>query len=130
MFPQEFRPVYAYVMKDRVPQHGKILDAELWKSRGVVYARQYRDKIVYIGCTDDLLSTRTSAHLRLIPTSMRATAPRYREWAEGKHIVIVAYQPPPVKLLGRQVRVHRAIEAALIEEFGRPGAIDWFVDRK
>jgi hypothetical protein len=55
--------------------------------------------------------------------------PRYRAWAEGKQITIVAYSPPPVEILGRKIPVHRAIEAALIAEFRRPEDPDWFVER-
>jgi hypothetical protein len=72
---------------------------------------------------------RIGAHLNGISTSMRATAPRYREWAEDKRITIMAYSPEPVLILNRKIPVHRAIEAALIIKFRRPGESDWFVAR-
>ena len=80
-------------MRNKKPQHVKILDQKLWQQSGVVYARKYRNKIVYIGSTDRRLSLRIGAHLSLISTSMHATAPRYRKWAEGKRITILAYKP-------------------------------------
>ena len=129
LFPQEFRPVCQYVMRDHKPQDIKILDEQLWRQLGVVYARVYHDKVVYIGVTDGRLSRRIGAHLRGISSSLHGTAPRYRKWAEGKQITIVAYKPAPVDILGRKIQVHRAIEAALIGEFQRPGEADWFVAR-
>ena len=128
-FPEEFRPVCRYDMRDKKPQNIEVLDIDLWQQSGVVYARVYDGKVVYIGMTDGRLSTRLNAHLRGISTSTIGTAPRYREWAEGKQITIVAYSPPPIEILGRTIQVHRAIEAALIKEFRRPGEKDWFVDR-
>jgi hypothetical protein len=129
LLPQEFRPVYSYVMRDHRPQENRILDKELWEQSGVVYGCTYRGKVVYIGSTDERLSRRISRHLRRIPTAMQATALRYRKWAENKHIVITAYRPPTIKLLRRDIKVHRAIEAALIKEFEQRGDSDWFVDR-
>jgi hypothetical protein len=128
-FPEEFRPVCQYVMRDQRPQDVKILDEDLWQKWGVVYARVYCEKVVYIGVTDGQLSRRIGAHLNGIAGSMRGTAPRYRAWAEGKQITIVAYNPPAVEILGRKIQVHRAIEAALIGEFRRPEEHDWFVER-
>jgi hypothetical protein len=128
--PEEFRPVYQYVMRQGKPQDMKILDELLWQSSGVVYARIYEGKVVYIGSTDGRLSSRIGRHVRDISTSMNGTAPRFREWAEGKQITIVAYQPPAVKLLGRSMLVHRAVEVALIAEFARPEEADWFVARR
>ena len=125
IFPRKFRPVCQYVIRNKKPQGIKIFDRKLWQQSGVVYARKYKKKVVYIGVTDGRLSRRIGRHLRLISTSMHATAPRYRKWAEGKRITILAYKIRPVKLLRRQVDVHRAIEAALIKEFKRPKAKDW-----
>ena len=90
-----------------------------------------------LGCTkmnlytDRRLSRRIQAHLRGISKSEQSTPVKYRQWAEGKRITIVAYKPPPVELLGRVIPIHRAVEAALIEEI-RPKPIDsrpWFVAR-
>jgi hypothetical protein len=66
-------------MKNKKPQDIKILDQTLWQKSGVVYARTYRNKVVYIGSTDGRLSRRIGAHLNGISTSMHATAPRYRK---------------------------------------------------
>jgi hypothetical protein len=129
VLPKTFRPVYRYVMKNHRPQEEKLLDEKLWHQSGVVYARIYRGKIVYIGVTDKVLSGRIGAHLRGIGKSKQKGAKRYRKWAEGKRITIFAYTPAPVKLLDREIKIHRAVEAALIEEFRRPHAKDWFVDR-
>lgn len=128
-FPDEFRPVCRYVMKDQRPQNIEILDHDLWNRSGVVYARVHKGKVVYIGVTDGQLSVRLNAHLRGIGASTRGRASEYRKWAEGRQITIVAYWPEPIDLLGRSVRVHRAIETALIREFERPGECDWFVAR-
>ncbi len=129
--PRGFRRVFSYVMGRHGPEHTRVLDPELWEQSGVVYARTYRGKVVYIGSTDGRLCRRINRHVNSIDTSMRATAPRYREWAKKnhKHIIIKAYRPPPATRLGRHIAMHRAIEAALINEFKRPGAKDWFVDR-
>jgi hypothetical protein len=127
VFPQEFGAVCRYVMRDGQAQELTILDPELWRQSGVVYARLYADRIVYIGSTDRSVCQRIREHVRLVSSSPRNA--RYREWAEGKPIEILAYKPPPVLLLGREVNVHRAIEADLIASFGRPGEPDWFVSR-
>lgn len=116
-------------MRDKKPQRVKVLYRKLWQQSGVVYARTYQNKVVYIGVTDGVLSKRINRHLRGIPRSMAGTAPRYRKRAEGKQITILSYKPPPVKLLGLKMQMHRAIEAALIKKFGRPGKEDWFVAR-
>lgn len=129
--PEHFRPVCRYTMRDGRPQDEEHIDSELWNERGVVYARIFEEEPVYIGSTDRLLSRRIRAHLRGIATSTQPTSMKYRKWAEGKRITIVAYKPPPVELLGRVVPVHRALEAALIAEFRpKPGSSrPWFVAR-
>jgi hypothetical protein len=38
-FPEQVRPVYQYVMKDGLPQKGKLLDRKLWAESRVVYGR-------------------------------------------------------------------------------------------
>ena len=81
-------------------------------SRASSIARTYRNKVVYIGSTDRALSERIRQHLRLASHS-RLVA-RYRKWAEGKKIIILAYKPTPVKLLGLETSVRRGIETALI----------------
>ena len=116
-------------MKERKPEQTTVLDEEIWNCSGVVYARTHEAKIVYIGSTDGPLCERLRSHLRLIHEYDRGKAAQYREWAEGKHITIFAHHPCTVKLLGRQIPVHRAIEAALIKEFRRPRESDWFVAR-
>jgi hypothetical protein len=124
-FLEKFRPVCRYVMRDKKPQNIKTpenndrLDDELWRQSGVVYARVCRGRACYIGSTDRMLCKRIREHLTLIGTSKRGRAAQYRKWAEGKRITIVAYKPNPVKLLGRTIAVHRALEAALIVEFRR-----------
>jgi hypothetical protein len=119
-------------MQDGRPQEEEgPLDHELWNEEGVVYARLFEDEPVYIGSTDRILSRRIRAHLRGIATTQQLTPVHYRNWAEGKLIIIVACKPPPVELLGRVILVHRAAEAALIKEF-RPTPINskpWFVVR-
>jgi hypothetical protein len=74
-FPRKFRPVCQYVIRDKKPQDIKILDQTLWQKSGVVYARTYRNKVVYIGSTDGRLSRRMGTHLN-------RPAPKYRDWAE------------------------------------------------
>src|SRR5437868_9979380 len=121
VFPEEFRPAGRYVIRNGKPEY-KPLDSELLNLAGVVYARMCDGKIVYIGSTDRLLSKRIGEHLRII-ASKRGT--RYREWAEGRKITIIAYRPKPVHILGHEIQVHRGVEAALIRAFGRPGELDW-----
>jgi hypothetical protein len=124
MFPRKFRPVCQYVMRDKKLQDFKVLDEKLWQQSGVVYARTYRNKVVYIGSTNRTLSKRIDQHRRL--ASHSRLVERYRKWAEGKKIIILAYKPAPIKLLGLETSVHRGIETALISKFGRPGEPDWF----
>jgi hypothetical protein len=116
-FPDQFRPVLTYVMKNGKPEQVSVLDEGLWKSRAVVYARLYRGRPVYIGSTDKRLSSRIGSHIRHIHEWTGGKAAEYREWAEGKRITFVAYKPPQVTLLGRKCLVHRGIEVALIDEF-------------
>jgi hypothetical protein len=127
LFPEEFRPVCRYVMKNGKASDIQILDQELWQQSGVVCTCD--GKVVYIGTADGRLSRRIGAHLKGIVESARGTAPQYRKWAEGKQITIVAYRPTPVMVLGREVKIHRALEAALIVEFRCRNAEDWFVRR-
>jgi len=128
MFPQEFCPVCHYVVKDGKPSQIEILDQTLWQQPGAVYARIVDGVVVYISATDGRLSRRLEAHLRNLPTSMIGRAEQFRRWAEGKTITVVAFCPAPVRLLGREIKIHRAVEAALIAEFQRRDADDWFVD--
>jgi hypothetical protein len=125
--PSEFRPVCQYVMRDGKPQDVKILDESLWHQAGVVYARAHEGEVVFIGCTDGTLRGRITRHLNYISTSALGRAARYREWAEGKLITILAYRPPPVSILGFQVEVHRALEAHMIKAFKREK--NWLVAR-
>jgi len=128
MFPQEFRPVCRYMAKDGRPSEIEILDQELWQQPSAVYARVVNGVVVYIAATDGPLSRRLDAHLKNFPTLMTGKAARFRRWAEGKTITIVAYCPAPVRVLGREIKIHRAVEAALIAEFQRRDADDWFVE--
>lgn len=127
--PEQFRPAYQYDFLGGRPQNGNVLNRELWLSRGVVYARTDGEKVVYIGVTDHTLRRRITAHVNGIPTSSSGKAAQYRQWAEGRRITIVAFCPPPVALLGYEIKVHRAIEAHLIAALGRPGEPDWFVSK-
>ena len=136
--PQEFKPVCQYVMRNGRPDDVQILDEFLWNQSGVVYVRMYGEKVVYIGVTDGLLSKRIRAHLHGISAARPGTASRrYLDWAEGKQITIAAYRPEPVHVLGRTIKIHRSIEAALIAEFQQPsreltssgGPDCWFVAR-
>ena len=124
-FPHKFRPVLRYRVRDKKVAR-KVLDQKLWHQSGVVYARVYRNKVVYIGSTDRRLSRRIGAHLNYLAGSKRKDVARYRNWAEGKRITLLAFKPAPVKLFGVELYMHRAIEAALIKKFARPGEPDWF----
>jgi hypothetical protein len=129
--PKDFRAVYRYRMQHGKPRDMKVLDNELWQQSSVVYVRVTRRYIVYIGSTDGVLRRRIEAHIRGISKSSAGKAKEFRSWAEGKVITILAYKPPPVKLLGLEVNVHRAVEAALIREFRSRGRSKkpWFVAR-
>ena len=48
-FPEQFRPVLTYLMKEGKPEQTTVLDEEIWNCSGVVYARTHEAKIVYIG---------------------------------------------------------------------------------
>ncbi len=93
------------------------MDEELWHATGVVYARMYRGNPVYIGSTDGVLGNRILRHIKHLHEYSGGKAAEYRRWAKGRRITIVAYHPPLVNLLGRQIAVHRALEVALIREF-------------
>jgi hypothetical protein len=51
------------------------LDESLWEQRDVVYARAYRNKVVYIGMTDGYLKKRIRYHLGGIQKFERGSAP-------------------------------------------------------
>lgn len=111
---EQFRPVYQYVMVGGRPQEEELFDEELWNERGIVYARVFQDEIVYIRSTESRLCARIQEHFRIIWTPEYT---EYRKWAEGKRIVIFAYKPPIIEVLGRLISIDRALEAALIAEF-------------
>jgi hypothetical protein len=129
---KEFRPACRYIVTRGKVEGFKTLDRELWRETGVVYARMWQGKMVYIGCTDGRLSARINDHLRRIQsksTRGRTRTNHYRAWVEGKEITIFAYKPEPVHLFGYEIPIHRSLEAKLISEFGRKGEADWFVRR-
>lgn len=82
--PAEFRPVCRYVMRAHRPQDFEILDEQLWNQSGVVYARVYQNKVVYIGATDGPASRRLTAHVNGIAASMRGTAPACKSIYSGR----------------------------------------------
>ena len=125
--PKEFRPVYRYKFIDGKVCSEKLLDEELWKQSGIVYARMCGGKIVYVGKSDGTLSARIKRHLRIFPT--RVDSIPYRNYVEGKTVTIFAYKPDPIWLFDEhlEIPVHVAVEAALIRKFKRPH--DWFVKR-
>jgi hypothetical protein len=116
-FPREFRPVLQYVMRDGRPLEDKVLNNKLWDESGVVYVRIVNGEPVYIGSTNGKLSTRLKAHLQGIGKPRSSHATKYREFVEGKTVTIYAYKPEQMKVLRREISVHRGLEAALIEEF-------------
>jgi|SRR5262249_9560982 len=65
VFPEEFRPVCRYVMRDHRPQEFKVLDEQLWEHSGAVYARLYGNKVIYIGSTDGRLCKRSGVSMWL-----------------------------------------------------------------
>lgn len=127
LLPKEFRPVYRYKFINGNVVAGEVLDDELWKQRGVVYARHCDGDIVYVGKADGTLRRRITRHLNGFPSDPK-TKP-YREYAEGKTVTIYAYKPDPIRLFdeGLEIPVHAAVEAALIKKFKRPER--WFVRR-
>ena len=115
MTPSErFRPVYQYLTVGGRPQEEELFDEELWNERGIVYARVFQEEIVYIRSTESRLCDRIQEHFRIIWTPDYS---EYREWAEGKRIMIFAYKPPLIEVLGRLISIHRTLENALIAEF-------------
>jgi len=130
--PASFKPVYRYKMEDGKPRKRKLLDEALWGQKGVVYARVYRDRIVYIGKADGRLCTRILRHLNRISKETAGMASQYRKWAKGKTITILAHRPEPVRRFGLQIELHSGIEAALIRKFkprSMPCKQPWFVKR-
>jgi hypothetical protein len=118
MFPEEFKAIYRYTMREGRPQdHEGPLDAELWNASGVVYARVFEGEVVYIGSANRPFRKRFTEHLNFIATSQQPVGVAYRRWAEGKRITILAYKPPLVAALGRMISIHRSIEKALIDEY-------------
>jgi hypothetical protein len=93
-FPQDFRPACRYRVSGGKVVEFEVLDQALWNETGVVYARiSPAGDPVQIGSTDGLLCKRMAQHLRLIPDQKNDG---YRDWAEGKQIIIKAYKPKPV----------------------------------
>ena len=118
MFPKEFRPVLQYVMRDGCPQEYKEFDDKLLEEDGVVYARIINGgHPVYIGSTNGKLSKRLKAHLQGIKKPRTSNVEEYKEFAEGKTVIIYAYKPESMTALGRKISIHRGLEEALIEEF-------------
>ena len=130
--PTCFEPVYRYQMKDGEPIKRKELKSALWREKGVVYARVYRNQVVYVGKTDGTLGGRILRHVNGISKATAGKAKEYREWAEGKTITILAHKPKPVRRSGLEIHTHRDLEAELIRRL-KPPSEDckqpWFVDR-
>ncbi len=112
-----FSPTYRYRIENGKPVHREVLNEELWKSSGVVYARvnEMEREAVYIGKTDNRLSVRIADHLRRIPQYSRKKDIDFREWAEGKTVTIYAYKPKKVRRLGISISTHAGLESALID---------------
>lgn len=107
-------------MKKGEPANGKELHATPWNQEGVVYARVYRNHVVYVGKKDGLLSDRILRHVNGISKAMAGKAREYREWAEGKTITILACRPEPVRRFGLQ----QVAQTAVVAVCGFWGAVD------
>lgn len=119
-------------MENGEPVKRKQLESTLWFQRGVVYARVYRNQVVYVGKTDGTLRGRILRHVNGISKATAGKAKEYRKWAEGKTITTLACKPKPVRRSGLEIDTHRDLEAALIRTL-KPSSEDderpWFVDR-
>ena len=115
-YAEHFRAACRYSIHDGMPVKFETLDPKLWNERGTVYARiaEGTSEPVYIGSTDKALRVRIKEHLALISKPRNQ---RYREWAEGRQITIIAYKPPTIELIGHVIPIHRAVEATLIAAF-------------
>jgi hypothetical protein len=113
--PEEFRPACRYTVSGGQPSVFETLDPALMAARGVVYARVVDGEILYIGKSDGKLASRMGEHRRLMIA--RKNQRGYLECVEGRQVTILAYHPPLVRMLDRDIAVHRSIESALITEF-------------
>jgi hypothetical protein len=125
--PAEFKEVFQYRFANARVTAEKVLNEELWKQRGVVYARVCDGQVVYVGSCNGTLGARIRAHLRLFPLLPGAKEFAYRNRVEGKTVTIYAYKPTPIRLFNMEIPVHGSVEAALIKRFKR--ADGWFVKR-
>jgi len=116
-FPEQFLPVCRYTVRNGKPEDVEWCEQALLAREGVVYARLCEATVLYIGSTDRILQSRIREHLRLVPKPLNQA---YAQAVECKRVTIVAYWPEPIELFGRPIRVHRALEAALIAEFKPP----------
>ena len=118
--PKRFRLVCQYRVKNRKACDRIVFNESLWQSSGVVYARTWRKKVLYIGKADGKLSRRIAEHFRRIPKYVKSKDVNYRKWANGKTITIWAFKPKSVKLFGLRIPIHAGVEAALIKKFKPP----------
>jgi hypothetical protein len=68
VLPAEFKKAFQYTVLDGKAQNRKVLDQELWGTRGVVYARVHRGKILHAGKADGSLRGRMGRHLKGVDT--------------------------------------------------------------
>ena len=90
--PAEFRPVCRYTVRNGEAVDLEVVNHALWNARDVVFAHVCGDsrEPVYISKTDRTLCQRVKEHFDLIATAKNA---RFRSWAEGKQMTILAHQP-------------------------------------
>ena len=117
---EEFTPAFQYTVCNGQPTDEKILDEELWRGSGVVYARTWEREVAYIGKSDHPLINRIGKHLNLISNPSTEGQKEYREWAENKTVTIYAHQPDNVEYLGLNIPIHVGLEHALISEINPP----------
>mgnify|MGYP001593455712 CR=1 FL=1 len=118
--PKRFRLVCQYRVKNGKACDRIVFNENLWQSSGVVYARTWRKKVLYIGKADGKLSRRIAEHFGRIPKYVKSKDVNYRKWANGKTTTIWAFKPKSVKLFGLRIPIHAGAEAALIKKFKPP----------
>jgi hypothetical protein len=61
--PEQFSPVLCYTVRDSQPEDIEWLASDLLDENDVVYARVYKDRVVYVGSCDRTLRKRMKEHL-------------------------------------------------------------------
>ena len=109
-----FTPTCSYRVINGNPCDEEILDEELWNSSEVVFLRTWDGEIVYVGKSDRPLRYRMREHFGYIRKPKNPREAAYRDWAEGKTVIVYTHQPERTEYMGPSIPPHLGLKAALI----------------